>query len=93
MSHFFSMTTIDIPVRELHARTGHYIRKVNENVRIVVTDRGRPVAEIQPLGSQGGRGRARKWSERALVPEYRSIMKKSIGGTDSAQMITEERNR
>jgi prevent-host-death family protein len=87
------MTTIDIPVRELHARTGHYIRKVNENMRIVVTDRGRPVAEIQPLGNQGGHGPARKWSERALVPEYKKVMKKSIGGTDSSQMISEERNR
>jgi prevent-host-death family protein len=87
------MTTIDIPVRELHARTGHYIRKVNENMRIVVTDRGRPVAEIQPLGNTGGRGPARKWSERALVPEYKKIMKKPIGGTDSAEMISEERDR
>ncbi len=87
------MTTIDIPVRELHARTGHYIRKVNENMRIIVTDRGRPVAEIQPLDRPGGRDPARNWSKRALVPEYKKVMKKSIGGTDSAQMISEERNR
>lgn len=85
------MVTIDIPVRELHARTGHYIRKVNENLRIVVTDRGRPVAEIQILDK--GEVARRKWRDRVLLPEFKKVMKKRIGGTGSSQIVSEDRDR
>ena len=37
--------------RELKARLGSYLRQVRSGTSIVVTDRGRPVAELRPLGS------------------------------------------
>ena len=84
------MTTIEIPVRELHARTGHYVRKASANQRIVITDRGKPVAEIQPL-SKGG-AKSRKWKDRILLPEYAALMNKMTKG-DSTQYISEDRDR
>ena len=35
--------------RELKTRLGTYLRQVQEGAVIIVTDRGRPVAELRPL--------------------------------------------
>jgi len=48
--HKLDRKGIEIPVRELHARTGHYVRKAARQ-RIVITDRGKRVAELYPFGS------------------------------------------
>ena len=90
MRHISGMTTIEIPVRELHARTGHYVRKASANQRIVITDRGKPVAEIQPLAK--GVAKSRKWKDRILLPEYAALMNKMTKG-DSTQYISEDRDR
>lgn len=37
-----------VSIRDLHLHTGRWIRGVAEHHRILVTDRGRPVAEIIP---------------------------------------------
>ena len=37
--------------RELKTRLGTYLRHVREGATIIVTDRGRPVAELRPLRS------------------------------------------
>ncbi len=40
--------------RELKTRLGTYLRHVRAGATIIVTDRGRPVAELRPLsGSEG----------------------------------------
>lgn len=43
------MTTKTIGARELKNRLGTYLRQVREGTTIVVTDRGRPVAEIRAV--------------------------------------------
>lgn len=35
--------------RELKTRLGTYLRQVREGTTLIVTDRGRPVAELRPL--------------------------------------------
>ncbi len=88
------MTTIEIPIRELHARTGHFVRKAAANMRVVITDNGKPIAQIQPLGaSAGGRPKRPKWKDRVLLPGYAAIMNKPVGGTDSTTIISEDRDR
>ena len=39
-----------IGARELKNRLGTYLREVREGARIIITDRGRPVAELRALG-------------------------------------------
>lgn len=87
------MTTIQVPMRELHARTGHYVRKATEKMRIVITDRGKAVAEIQPFVKTGPDAKKRRWKDRLLLPEYAAIMNNPIGGTDGAKAISEDRDR
>lgn len=40
---------ITVGSRELKNRLGKYLRQVREGTTIVVTDRGRPVAELRPV--------------------------------------------
>ena len=39
-----------VGTRELKTRLGGYLRRVRAGHRIVITDRGEPVAELRPLG-------------------------------------------
>jgi len=38
-----------VGARELKTRLGTYLRRVREGCTLVVTDRGKPVAELRPL--------------------------------------------
>ncbi|EIQ00917.1 prevent-host-death family protein [Opitutaceae bacterium TAV1] len=42
-----------ISIRELHVRTGHFVRKAKASP-MIVTDNGKPVAVIQALPGEGG---------------------------------------
>ena len=78
-----------ISIRELHARTGHWVRYAAANGGVTVTDYGNPVATLKPHEQPQGN----KFANRKLLPEYRRIMNKPIGGTDSTQIISEDRDR
>jgi prevent-host-death family protein len=41
--------TTTVGVRELKTRLGTYLRLVRQGSRLIVTDRGRPVAQLCPL--------------------------------------------
>ena len=43
-----------VGARELKNRLGTYLRQVREGVTILVTDRGRPIAELRPLAPADG---------------------------------------
>jgi len=40
-----------VGARELKVRLGSYLRRVRQGQTLVVTDRGRPVAELRPMPS------------------------------------------
>lgn len=42
-----------VAARELKNRLGTYLRLVREGATLVVTDRGRPIAELRPLQAPG----------------------------------------
>ena len=84
---------ITISIRDLHARTGHFVRKAAE-MPVIVTDNGKPVAEISgPALSDGKKTKALAWASRPLIASYAKLARKRIGGTDSAQIVAEERAR
>jgi prevent-host-death family protein len=43
-----------VGARELKVRLGRYLRRVRQGQRLVVTDRGEPVAELRPIGGSAG---------------------------------------
>jgi antitoxin (DNA-binding transcriptional repressor) of toxin-antitoxin stability system len=90
--HVFVATTIQIPICELHARPGHFVRKA-EVMRVIITDNGRPIALLQPLGADVSRHFKRpKWKDRILLPGYAAVMNTPVPG-DSAAYISEDRDR
>ena len=81
-----------ISIRDLHEKTGAYVRGVAESGEIYVTDRGRTVAKIVP---QQEAPEAPYFTRRKVTPAFRKLMKsgKLRGGTDSTQIVSENRDR
>ncbi len=83
---------ITISIRDLHARTGHFVRKAAE-MPVIVTDNGKPVAEMVSAATGRRKAKSGRWARRPLVPAYAKLAGKPVGGTDSALMVAEERAR
>jgi len=81
-----------ISIRELHAKTGAYIRKAAQHGEIHVTDNGRTVAKIVP---QQEASQTPYFARRVLRPGFRKLMKsgKLRGGTDSTRIVSDDRDR
>ncbi len=81
-----------ISIRELHEKTGEWIRKVRKHGEIYVTDRGKTIARILPQAHQN---EMPYFSHRKILPAFGKLMErgKLRGGTDSTQIISEERDR
>jgi prevent-host-death family protein len=87
MSHI--MKTISL--RELHNKTGKWVRSVKAEEEIIVTDRGVAIASLVPI--KDNRPAKKTWATRTLLPGYAALMKagklKSSG--DSSVYISEDR--
>jgi len=81
-----------ISIRELHEKTGEWIRRAGEHGEIHVTDRRKTVAKILPEADERD---TPYFSRRMISPAFRKLMElgKLHGGTDSTQIISEERDR
>jgi prevent-host-death family protein len=86
-----------VGARELKVRLGTYLRRVRQGHRIVVTDRGQPVAELRPIGGEAGvqsllvdleaRGIVARPSRKKLTP-FRPI---ESHGDDLSTAVVEDR--
>jgi prevent-host-death family protein len=79
-----------ISIRQLHERTGEWVRAAAAHEAIVVTDSGKPVAVISPHRAPAI---GNKFKNRKLLPAYAKVMGKLRGGTDSTQAVSEDRDR
>jgi prevent-host-death family protein len=87
-------STIHVSVRELHARTGHYVRKAADRQRVIVTDNGRPIAELTaftPLSS------VPFFARRTLRPAFQKMvesgkLRPETGDKDITDLISEDRD-
>jgi antitoxin (DNA-binding transcriptional repressor) of toxin-antitoxin stability system len=68
------LPAITISIRDLHARTGHFVRKAAE-MPVIVTDNGKPVAEIRELAASSKADAKRPYfSRRMLLPGFKQLM-------------------
>lgn len=81
-----------VSIRELHEKTGEWVRKVEQFGEIHVTDHGKTVARIVPQAAESS---VPYFARRKLTPAFRKLMQsgKLRGGTDSTQIISEDRDR
>ncbi len=78
-----------ISIKELHDKTGHWLRQVEAHGEVVVTERGTPVARmLPPAAAPAGNPFAR----RRLLPGIKRLMARPLGGPDSAEVIAAMRD-
>jgi prevent-host-death family protein len=63
------MDTIEIPIHELHARTGHCVRLASREMEVIITENGKPAARITSL-SLADRSPIPLGKPRQLLPPY-----------------------
>lgn len=90
------MTTVG--ARELKNRLGRYLRQAQEGETILITERGRPVAELRPLSPAAldVDDRLRELAARGIVrlptrEKSPRIRRLTIPGPPLAQAIVEDR--
>lgn len=76
-----------ITIRDLHIKTGEWVRKAASGDDVVITDRGRPVATLSALDE---RDLGTHFSQRRTLPEFEALP--DIAG-DSSTYVTEDRSR
>jgi len=74
-----------ISIRELHERTGRWVRQAGQRGRIVITERGRPVAALAPLDPVS--------AGKPLPDREKRIQARSRIDIDSRTSISEMRDR
>lgn len=79
-----------VSIRELHEKTGEWVRRVRRDGEIVVTDRGQAVARLAP---EEPRTEVPYFARRVLSPAFRKLSASGqpARGTDSTAAISEER--
>jgi len=79
-----------ISIRELYHNTGQWVRKVAQFGEIHVTERGKTIARILPHAPTL---EVPYFARRKLNTQFRRILHQLRGGTDSTQIISEDRDR
>ena len=81
-----------ISIRDLHERTGAWVRQAARYGEIVVSDRGVAVARLLP---QVREPETPYFARRKFSPAYRRLLNrgKLNRGTDSTTIISEDRDR
>ena len=79
-----------ISIRELHERTGAWVRRAVELGAITVTERGKPLVRLEAVVDARP---ANPFRVRRLRAGYARLRGKLGRGTDSAAIISEDRER
>ena len=78
-----------ISIRELHLKTGTWVKRTAELGSITVTERGRPVARLEAVVEPR---RKNRFLTRRLRRGYKRLMGKLTGGTDSVTIVSDDRD-
>jgi prevent-host-death family protein len=81
-----------ISIRELHEKTGEYVRRAGVEGEILVTDHGRIIARIV---SERDAPEVPYFANRHFTPTFEKLMKagRLRGGTDSTRIVSDDRDR
>ncbi len=74
-----------ISIKDLHDKTGHWLRQVEREGEVIVTERGNPVARMLPPAKPSA---GSPLAKRKLLPGVARLIERPIGGPDSAAVIS-----
>jgi len=80
----------EISIRELHRRTGAWVRSAGRYGTILVSDRNVPVAQLIPVSNQPPPDRFAKWKP---LKKFARALEKPVGGRPVEEIISEDRDR
>jgi antitoxin (DNA-binding transcriptional repressor) of toxin-antitoxin stability system len=80
----------EISLRELHRRTGQWVRSARRYGSILVRDRATAVAKIVPVTEEPAINRFRAWKP---LKRFADALDQPIGGKRVADIISEDRER
>jgi len=78
-----------ISIKDLHDRTGHWLRRVQTEGELIVTERGTPVARLLPPARVTA---GNPFAGRKLLRGVAALMKRPIGGPDSSEIVSSMRD-
>jgi antitoxin (DNA-binding transcriptional repressor) of toxin-antitoxin stability system len=78
-------------IEELDEKTGRWLREAARQEQVIVTDHGRPLATVWRYPGPNQAAASGGFRNRVLLPQYEAIMNQPVGGTDSAEMISQDR--
>ena len=78
---------VQIGIRDLHMKTGEWVRRAARGEGVVITERGRPVASLIPF-REGDAGRS--FRERQVLPEFDAL---PVMSGDTGAYVSEDRER
>ena len=79
-----------ISIHELHEETDQWVRQAARYGEILVTDSGKTVAKLVPLDESPKTASFKNWQP---SPAFCAIMHQPVGGAESTQIISEDRDR
>jgi len=78
---------VQISIRDLHMKTGDWVRKATQMGNIVVMDRRRPVVKLVPFTAEDA---GKSFAERPLVKGFSALPRSRH---DSTRYLSEDRER
>ena len=80
----------EISIRELHRRTGAWVRNARKYGEILVRDRNTPVAKLVPVSGEPPENVFTHWKP---LKKFAKALDRPVGGTPAEDIIGQDRNR
>jgi antitoxin (DNA-binding transcriptional repressor) of toxin-antitoxin stability system len=80
----------EISIRELHRRTGAWVRNTHKYGSILIRDRNTPVAKLVPISGEPLENLFERWKP---VKKFAEALDRAVGGTPVEDIIGQDRNR
>ncbi len=80
----------EISIRELHRKTGVWVRSAAKYGGVVVRDRNKAVAKLVPITEEPVVNLFEQWKP---LRKFSAALDRPVGGTPVEKMISEDRDR
>ena len=80
----------EISIRELHRRTGAWVRNTRKYGPILIRDRNTPVAKLVPISGEPPENLFTRWKP---LKKFAEALDRPVAGTSVEDIIGQDRNR